>query len=100
MDQRFNQIFNKKRPDNEVFRVVFYPDRIYHAAYLNATVSKRYRYNVLEVRTKHDISLIKAEVYQDGQFLANVLRIEYVGSRLNEVTRKRAVCCKAVSTRH
>lgn len=89
MDQRFNDIFNKQRPDNEVFRVVFYPDRIYHAAYLNATVSKRYRYNVLEVRTKHDITLIKAEVYQDGQFLANVLRIEYVGSRLNEVTREK-----------
>src|ERR1043165_4371483 len=89
MDQRFNQIFNTKRPDNEVFRVVFYPDRIYHAAYLNATVSQRYRYNVTEVRNKHDITLIKAEVFQDGQFLANVLRIEYIGNRLNETTREK-----------
>src|ERR1043165_6050687 len=88
MDQRFNDIFNKKRPDNEVFRVFFYPYRICHAAYLNATVSQRYRYNVTEVRTKHDITLIKAKVYQDGQFLANVLRIEYIGNRLNETTRE------------
>src|SRR5438094_9492282 len=89
MDQRFNDIFNKKRPDNEIFRVVFYPDRIYHAQYLNATVSQRYRYNVLEVRSKHDITLIKAEVYQDGQFLANVLRIEYLAGRLNETSREK-----------
>jgi mannose-6-phosphate isomerase-like protein (cupin superfamily) len=87
MDQRFSDIFS--RPDNEVFRVVFYPDRIYHAAYLNATVSQRYRYNVLEVRNKHDITLIKAQVYQDGQFLANVLRVEYHATRLNETTREK-----------
>ncbi len=86
MDQRFSEVFS--RPENEVFRVVFYPDRIYHAAYLNATVSQRYRYNVTEVRNKHDITLLKAEVYQDGQFLANLLRIEYRAGRLNETTRE------------
>jgi mannose-6-phosphate isomerase-like protein (cupin superfamily) len=86
MDQRFSDVYSK--PDNEVFRVVFYPDRIYHAAYLNATVSQRYRYNVTEVRNKHDITLMKAEVYQDGQFLAHLLRIEYRAGRLNETTRE------------
>ena len=48
MDPRFNDIFT--RPENAIFRVVFYPDRIYHAQYLNATRSPRYRYNVREVR--------------------------------------------------
>lgn len=87
MDPRFSDVFSK--PDNEIFKVVFYPDRIYHAAYLNATVSQRYRYNVTEVRNKHDITFIKAQVYQDGQFLANVFRIEYLASRLGEVTREK-----------
>ncbi len=86
MDQQFSVI--EDRPDNQIFRVVFYPDRIYHAAYLNATVSKRYHYNVSEVRTKHDITIIKAQVFQDGQFLANVLRIEYLATRLGEVARE------------
>jgi oxalate decarboxylase/phosphoglucose isomerase-like protein (cupin superfamily) len=86
MDPVFSEIYTK--PDNDVFKVVFYPDRIYHAAYLNATVSQRYRYNVREVRNKTDITLMKAEVYQDGQFLANLIRIEYRASRLNETTRE------------
>ncbi len=86
MHEDFSEIHT--RPDNEIFRVVFYPDRIYHAQYLNATVSKRYRYNVREVRSKHDITLMKAQVFQDGQFLANVIRIEYRASRLNETTRE------------
>jgi mannose-6-phosphate isomerase-like protein (cupin superfamily) len=86
MDPRFSVAFSK--PDNEIFKVVFYPDRIYHAAYLNATVSQRYRYNVTEVRNKHDITFIKAQVYQDGRFLANVFRIEYMASRLGETTRQ------------
>ena len=38
-------------------------------AYLNATRSPRYRYNVRDVRGKHDIIVIKGEVYLDGQFL-------------------------------
>jgi oxalate decarboxylase/phosphoglucose isomerase-like protein (cupin superfamily) len=74
--------------ENEVFKVVFYPDRIYHSAYLNATASQRYRYNVREVRNKHDITIIKAQVFMDGRLLANVFRIEYLGTRLSETTRE------------
>jgi mannose-6-phosphate isomerase-like protein (cupin superfamily) len=89
MDQRFNEVFFEKRPENEIFRVVFFPDRIYHDAYFNATVSQRYRYYVEEVRSKHDITLIKAQVFQDGKFLANMIRVEYHGSRLIETARER-----------
>src|SRR5213080_397156 len=88
MDPRFDQMFDRD-PFNSVFKVVFYPDRIYHAAYLNATSSNRYRYNVLEVRNAFDITVLKAEVYLDGIFLSNVLRIEYRASRLTEVARER-----------
>lgn len=87
MDPRFSKIANS--PENEIFKVVFFPDRIYHAAYLNATVCDRYRYNVTEVRNKHDITFIKAQVYQDGRFLANVFRIEYLASRLGELVREK-----------
>jgi mannose-6-phosphate isomerase-like protein (cupin superfamily) len=87
MDPRFNDIFTDV--SNDVFQVVFYPDRIYHAAYLNATRSSRYRYNVLEVRNAFDITVLKAEVYMDGIFLSNVLRVEYRASRLTEVARER-----------
>ena len=86
MDPRFNDIFTDV--SNDVFQVVFYPDRIYHAAYLNATRSNRYRYNVLEVRNAFDITVLKAEVYLDGIFLSNVLRVEYRASRLTEVARE------------
>lgn len=86
MDPRFNRI--SSNPENEIFKVVFYPDRIYHSAYLNATVSSRYKYNVTEVRNKHDITLIKAQVFMDGRFLANVFRIEYLGTRLGEMVRE------------
>ena len=44
MDPRFNEMFDSV--ENQIFKVVFYPDRIYHAAYFNATRSLRYRYNV------------------------------------------------------
>src|SRR6185436_13023771 len=71
-------------------KVVFYPDRVYHAAYLNATRSLRYRYNVIEVRNGFDITVLKAEVYLDGLFLSNVLRIEYRAARLTEVARERS----------
>ena len=88
MDERFNDIFTS--PENSVFRVVFYPDRIYHAAYLNATRSPRYRYNVQEVRNKLDIAVLKGEVYLDGEFLCNFLRLEYRASRLVEQARERS----------
>src|SRR5213078_5138323 len=87
MRTEFNEIFTT--PENSVFKVVFYPDRVYHAAYLNATRSSRYRYNVLEVRNAFDITVLKAEVYMDGVFLGNVLRVEYRASRLTEVARER-----------
>ena len=99
MDPRFSLLFpdpvdpqfNKKftDPENDIFKVVFYPDRIYHAGYFNATRSPRYRYNVTEVRNAFDITALKAEVYLDGIFLSNVLRVEYRGARLTEVAREK-----------
>ncbi|QPK65203.1 cupin domain-containing protein [Methylomonas sp. LL1] len=86
MDSRFNKIFTD--PENSIFRVVFFPDRIYHAQYLNATRSLRYRYNVQEVRSVVDITILKGEVYFDGLFYSNFLRIEYRGSRLVELARE------------
>ncbi len=74
---------------NEIFRVVFYPDRIYHARYLNSTRSSRYRYKVTEVRSYLDITVMKATVFLDGVRLSNVLRIEYGGTRLIEVCREK-----------
>jgi oxalate decarboxylase/phosphoglucose isomerase-like protein (cupin superfamily) len=76
-------------PMNEIFRVVFYPDRIYHARYLNSTRSSRYRYKVSEVRSYLDITVMKAELFLDGVFYCNVLRVEYGGSRLVEVCREK-----------
>jgi mannose-6-phosphate isomerase-like protein (cupin superfamily) len=87
MHAQFDQLFTQ--PENSVFKVVFYPDRIYHAPYLNATRSERYRYNVREVRSQVDITVLKGEVYMDGQFLTNFLRIEYHASRLVEQVRER-----------
>lgn len=85
MDPRFNDIFTS--PENSIFKVVFFPDRIYHAPYLNATRSSRYRYNVTEVRGYLDIIALKAQVYLDGSFFCNVLRLEYRASRLVEQAR-------------
>jgi mannose-6-phosphate isomerase-like protein (cupin superfamily) len=87
MDARFDEIYTD--PENQVFRVVFYPDRIYHARYLNATRSSRYRYNVREVRSIAEITVMKGEVYLDGNFLTNFIRYEYLGTRLQEVARER-----------
>ncbi|GBF82537.1 cupin domain-containing protein [Aphanothece sacrum] len=87
MDPRFNEIFTQ--PENSIFQVVFYPDRIYHAQYLNATRSDRYRYNVQEVRSKQDLNVLKGEVYLDGQFLSNFVRIEYRSSHLVELAREK-----------
>lgn len=86
MDPRFNDIFNT--PDNDIFKVVFFPDRIYHARYLNATRSRRYRYNVQEVRGKLDLIVMKGEVYMDGLFLTTFLRVEYRAGRLVEAARE------------
>lgn len=87
MHPRFDELFTD--PWNQVFQVVFYPDRVYHAAYLNATRSKLYRYNVREVRNAFDITVIKAQVFLEGVFLSNVLRVEYRAGRLTEVARER-----------
>lgn len=87
MDPAFDDIFNS--PENDIFKVVFYPDRIYHARYLNATRSPRYRYNVKEVRSYLDIIVMKGEVYLDGKLLSNFLRIEYAASRLVEQAREK-----------
>lgn len=84
-DPRFNEIFTS--PENDIFKVVFFPDRIYHEAYLNATRSPRYRYNVQEVRGYLDISVLKGEVYLDGVRMSNFVRLEYRGSRLVEQVR-------------
>ena len=88
MDPRFNDIFSK--PENQIFDIVFFPDRIYHAQYLNATRSNRYRYNVTEVRNKLDIAILKGEVYMYGSLLTNFIRIEYRASRLIELVREKS----------
>jgi mannose-6-phosphate isomerase-like protein (cupin superfamily) len=87
MDTRFESIAN--HPSNAIFNIVFFPDRIYHAQYLNATRSTRYRYNVHEVRSKTDMQVMKGTVFQDGEELARFVRLEYRGSRLVEQVRER-----------
>lgn len=86
MDPRFEEIYT--HPENEIFRVVFFPDRIYHARYLNATRSTRYRYHVTEVRGGPDINVMKGHVYLGGERLCGMLRVEYVGSKLVEQARQ------------
>lgn len=85
MDLRFEDLYN--HPSVQIFQVVFFPDRIYHSQYLNATRSERYRYNVQEVRTKADISVLKGEVYKDSEFYTTFVRVEYRSSRLVEAMR-------------
>lgn len=87
MDTRFNDLFTD--PQNEIFRVVFYPDRVYHAEYLNATRSPRYRYNVREVRNIVGAMVMKGQVYLDDRWLTNFMRIEYKPDRLVEVAREK-----------
>lgn len=87
MDSRFDDIF--ETPQNSVFKVVFFPDRVYHAYSLSATRSDRYRYNVQEVRNALDICVMKGEVYLDGVLYSNILRIEYRGGRLIEGIREK-----------
>lgn len=86
MDPRFDEVYT--HPENEIFRVVFFPDRIYHARYLNATRSSRYRYNVTEVRSGPDINVMKGDVFLGGERLCGMLRIEYAALRLVEQARE------------
>lgn len=86
MDVNFEQVFT--HPENEIFRVVFFPDRIYHARYLSATRSSRYRYNVTEVRGGADSIVMKGDVFLSGTRLCGMLRVEYTGQRLVEVARE------------
>ena len=87
MDPRFDDIAT--RPENQIFQIVFFPDRIYHAQYLNATRSNRYRYNVTEVRNKLDLTILKGEVFLDGTLLTTFLRMEYRSGRLVETVREK-----------
>jgi mannose-6-phosphate isomerase-like protein (cupin superfamily) len=86
MDDRFEQIYSDEA--NQIFRVVFFPDRIYHARYLNATRSSRYRYNVTEVRGGPGVNVMKGDVYLGGTRLCGMLRIEYAANRLVEQARE------------
>lgn len=85
MDYRYDQI--NSHPANQIFHVVFFPDRVYHAQYLNASRSPRYRYNVQEVRSKSDATVLKGEVYLDDGLLTRFVRVEYRGARLVEASR-------------
>ena len=87
MDPRFTAI--QDRPENAIFSIVFFPDRIYHARYLNATRSSRYRYYVHEVRNKVDNMVMKGLVFLDGNLLARFVRLEYRASRLVEQAREK-----------
>jgi oxalate decarboxylase/phosphoglucose isomerase-like protein (cupin superfamily) len=87
MNALFDAIQN--RPENSIFSIVFFPDRIYHAQYLNATRSPRYRYYVHEVRNIVDLTVMKGLVFLDGNLLARFIRVEYRASRLVEQARER-----------
>lgn len=91
MDPRFRDQFNAVAPDprTSMFEVVFFPDRVYHAEYLNATRSVRYRYVVDEVRGKSEITVLRGSVYLDGLRICNILRLEARGGRLSETTREK-----------
>lgn len=83
----FEELYSQ--PENKVFKVVFFPDRIFHAQYLNASrVPYRYRYAVTDARSILDVTVLKARLFMDGQFATNLLRIEYRGSRLMEQSRE------------
>jgi mannose-6-phosphate isomerase-like protein (cupin superfamily) len=86
MDVRFDDLF--EQPENEVFRIVFFPDRIYHARYLSATRSSRYRYAVSEVRSGAVLTAMKGQVFFGGEPLCNMLRLEYSAQRLLELARE------------
>jgi mannose-6-phosphate isomerase-like protein (cupin superfamily) len=86
MDVRFDELF--EQPENEVFRIVFFPDRIYHARYLSATRSSRYRYAVSEVRSGSTLTAMKGQVFFGGEPLCTMLRLEYSAQRLLELARE------------
>jgi mannose-6-phosphate isomerase-like protein (cupin superfamily) len=86
VDPRFDDIHS--HPENYIFRVVFFPDRIYHARYLNATRSSRYRYHVTEVRGGPDINILKGYIYMGGSRLCGMLRVEYGAVKLVEQARQ------------
>jgi hypothetical protein len=87
LESRYNETISASW--NKVFKIVFFPDRIYHAQALNATRSPRYRYNILEVRGRADFTVLKTEVYLDAKYLCNALRLEYRAGRLAEQVRER-----------
>lgn len=87
MNSGFTDI--QQRPENSIFSIVFYPDRIYHAPYLNATRSSRYRYYVHQVRSQVDLTLMTGYVFFDGILFANFIRLEYRASRLTETAREK-----------
>ncbi len=89
MDHLLTDIFDDSfaHPENQIFKVVFYPDRIYHEAALAAAVCPRYRYNVKWVRSKHQSQVLKGEVYLDSRYLCDFLRLEYRAGHLTEVVR-------------
>jgi mannose-6-phosphate isomerase-like protein (cupin superfamily) len=87
MDVRFDELFEE--PENEIFRIVFFPDRIYHARYLSATRSSRYRYAVSEVRSNSKVTAMKGTVFFGGEPLCSMLRLEYSAQRLLELARER-----------
>lgn len=83
----FREIYSS--PENQIFKVVFFPDRVFHAQYLNASrAPERYRYAVSDARSVLDISVLKAQIFLDGQKQGNLLRIEYRAGRLIELTRE------------
>jgi len=87
MDSRFDEI--AARPENSIFQIVFFPDRVYHARYLNATRSERYRYDVQEVRSAAGLLAMKGQVFLDGIVFTNFVRLEYRSERLNELAREK-----------
>jgi mannose-6-phosphate isomerase-like protein (cupin superfamily) len=86
VDVRFDELFEE--PENEIFRIVFFPDRIYHARYLSATRSSRYRYAVSEVRSNSKVTVMKGTVFFGGEPLCSMVRIEYQAQRLLEIARE------------
>lgn len=87
MDVRFDELFEE--PENEIFRIVFFPDRIYHARYLSATRSSRYRYSISEVRSGSTATAMKGTIFFGGEPLCSMLRLEYSAQRLLELARER-----------
>jgi mannose-6-phosphate isomerase-like protein (cupin superfamily) len=87
MNTRFDDRYT--HPEYSVSKVVFYPDRVYHAVALAASPRcVRYRYNVQDVRSKLNITVLRGEVYLDGQPLCRFLRLEYRAARLAEAARE------------